>query len=182
MKNDNIDQLFQRLEGDFDFDTPQLGHQQRFLNKLQNQNFERPSNNSKYAIWKPLFAVAASLVLCFGIFTSLNTKKDLDGLAGISPELSKTQSFFTTAIENELIALKAKRSPKTEQLISDALEQLDLLEKDYEKLKLDLTESGNDKRVIYAMIANFQNRIDVLDNVMQDIENTKEIELEQNTI
>jgi len=182
MKDDNINQLFHQLEGEFDFNTPDLGHQQRFLDKLLNQNAEEISNKSKSAIWKPLFAVAASLVICFGIFTSLDTKQDLDGLAGISPELSETQSFFTTAIENELIALKAKRSPKTEQLISDALEQLDLLEKDYEKLKLDLTESGNDKRVIYAMIANFQNRIDVLDNVMQDIENMKENELEQNTI
>lgn len=182
MKNRSIEKLFQQLEGDLDIDMPNLGHQQRFLNKLQGHNVEQLSAEGKYGIWKPLFAVAASLIICFGIFTTLYSSQDQDGLASVSPELSETQSFFTTAIENELIALNAKRGPKTDQLINDALKQLALLEKDYEKLKLDLTESGNDKRVIHAMIVNFQNRIDVLDNVMQDIENAKEINLKQNTL
>ena len=87
---------------------------------------------------------------------------------------SKTQDFFTSTIALELTKLNNERSPETEALINDALKQLDILEKDYNKLKIDLTESGNDKRVIYAMITNFQNRIEILQNVMQNIEEVKQ--------
>ena len=50
----------------------------------------------------------------------------------------------------------------------------------YEKLKLDLTSSGEDKRVIYAMITNFQNRIDLLENVLEQIEEIKQLKNSNN--
>ena len=47
-------------------------------------------------------------------------------------------------------------------------------------LKKDLVESGNDKRVIYAMITNFQNRIDLLQNVINTIEEIKTLKETEN--
>ena len=49
----------------------------------------------------------------------------------------------------------------------------------------DLLESGNDKRVIHAMIQNFQQRIDLLSEVLEQIENIKSLNnqnYESNTI
>ncbi len=175
MKKDNIDNLFKRLENDFDIETPSLGHQQRFLEKLEQIKKKTPKDSKKRSYWKPILAIAASIIIYFGLFTTFNQEQKLKGLASVSPELSETQSFFSSAIETELISLKAKRSPKTNVLIDDALTQMKLLEADYEKLKTDLSQSGNDKRVVYAMIANFQSRIDVLENVMETIENTEEL-------
>ena len=63
---------------------------------------------------------------------------------------------------------------KIDQIINDALKQIQLLEKEYQNLKTDLTESGKDQRVIYAMISNFQNRIDILNTVLEQIENVKQ--------
>ena len=40
-------------------------------------------------------------------------------------------------------------------------------------LKDDLIDSGKDNRVIHAMIQNFQQRIDLLNNVLTQIENIK---------
>ncbi|MEM6515722.1 MAG: hypothetical protein AAF688_06030, partial [Bacteroidota bacterium] len=176
-----IDNLFKKLEGQFDFEEPNGGHELRFLEKLSAQNQPRKKNTTS-PIWRPLLAVAASVIICFGLFTALNTEEELEGLASVSPELSNTQSFFKTAIENELNVLKAERTPETEKLIEDALKQIELLEKDYENLKIDLKESGNDERVVYAMISNFQSRIDLLNNVMQEIENIKQMKLEPTTI
>ena len=34
-ENDNITNLFDRLKDDFDIESPTLGHEQRFLKKLQ---------------------------------------------------------------------------------------------------------------------------------------------------
>ncbi|MEF3079710.1 hypothetical protein [Winogradskyella poriferorum] len=96
-------------------------------------------------------------------------------LASVSPEMSETQDFFTATINAELKKLNNERSPLTEQVITDALNRVELLEKDYQQLKTDLTESNKDQRIIYAMISNFQNRIDVLNTVLEQIEIIKEL-------
>ncbi len=47
-------------------------------------------------------------------------------------------------------------------------------------LKKDLVSSGNDKRVVYAMINNFQKRIDLLKQVIAKIEMIKKLNTETN--
>jgi hypothetical protein len=174
MENDNMNTLFKRLEKEFDIHQPNSGHQNRFLNKLEQQNTIH-TKAQKTTFWKPFLAVAASLVICFSILTVMQQQEtDLKDLASVSPELSRTQDFFTLAIQNELATLETERSPETEELINDALKQLSVLETDYEKLKKDLTTSGDDKRVVYAMISNFQNRINVLNNVLENIKEVKQ--------
>jgi len=89
--------------------------------------------------------------------------------------MMQTQSFFTTTINKELQTLKSLNKPEAKSLVADALQQLDILEKEYEGLKKDLAESGNDKRVIYAMINNFQTRINLLEQVIEKIEEIKNL-------
>ncbi len=185
MKKDNIDLLFESLDETFDIETPNEGHQHRFLEKLQQQqkqqNIVELQPKAK-PFWKPILAIAASIVLCLSIFNVLQSQEsELRDLANVSPELSKTQDFFTLAIENELATLETQRSPETEELIYDAMKELSLLEKDYNRLKEDLTESGDDKRIIYAMISNFQTRIDVLQTVLQNIEDVKQLKANQDS-
>lgn len=180
MKKDQLDSLFERLGNEFDIEHPSLGHEHRFLEKLKAQQNQVTQSKPSFNFWKPLMAVAATLVIYFSVFTVLNQQPKLNDLASVSPELSKTQDFFTTAIAQELATIQNERTPETEALINDALSQLDILEKDYEKLKIDLTKSGNDKRVIYAMISNFQTRIDILQNVLNSIEHIKELKTKTN--
>ncbi|MGB3607413.1 MAG: hypothetical protein WA775_12170 [Psychroserpens sp.] len=182
MKNDFLDNLFKDLEGAFDIESPNTGHQNRFLDKLISQRESLPVSKSRtLQYWKPILAVAASIILGLSIFGVMQQQEqDLSGLASVSPEMSQTQSFFTFAIEQELAAIQAKRSPETEQMITDALSQLKSLENDYNQLNSDLIESGNDQRVIYAMITNFQNRIVVLETVMTDIKDLNTIKNNEN--
>ncbi|MCK7591141.1 hypothetical protein M0G43_11195 [Subsaxibacter sp. CAU 1640] len=179
MKNDNLNQLFENLKDEFDVEVPNMGHQERFLSKLNAKDSEKvvESTSKSFKYWKPLLAVAASFVICFSLITFVfdEQQPETKDLASVSPEMSKTQDFFTSTIENELTKLNKERTPETKVLIEDALKQLKILENDYESLKKDLTESGDDKRVIYAMISNFQNRIDVLQNVMERIDEVKQL-------
>ena len=71
--------------------------------------------------------------------------------------------------------LKAENAPGTEAIVEDALTQLEKLETEYKKLQKDLRNSGQDERVIYAMISNFQQRIDLLKQVLDQIENIKSL-------
>lgn len=176
MEKDNIEILFENFKNKFDIEEPNSGHKQRFLSKLKAEKTGVVKlNPSKSNFWKPLLAIAASLVLLLAITTIFLQKPEVKDLASISPELSDTQDYFTTLINNELVSLNNERTPKTETIIKDALFQINLLEKEYDKLKIDLTESGDDKRVIYAMISNFQNRIDLLQNVLKQIEKVKQL-------
>lgn len=178
MKKDSIEQLFGRLENQFDTEKPSQDHKSQFLEKLQSMQFteekkkETPVRSLKWM--KPLF-IAASLVLLFGVIFTSNTPTEKIDLADVSPEMQQTQDFFTQTIERELFTIQQEVTPETQKLVDRALDQIKNLETTYEGLKDDLVESGQDKRVIYAMIDNFQNRIDVLEQVLEHIEAIKNL-------
>ena len=178
MKKDSIDQLFKNLEGTFNVETTPEGHQGRFLDKLNNQ--PKVANNTM-GYFKRIVSIAAVLAIIIaisGLF--INTNITTADLASVSPEMEQTQSFFTTTINHELKTLRQFNAPETKALVQDALKQLEILEDKYELLKNDLVESGNDKRVIYAMIRNFQNRIELLERVINKIEEVKNLNTQKN--
>lgn len=177
MSKNNLHKVFEELQHDFDVETPNAGHENRFLAKLNAQNNEQivVDTKSTRSIWKPFLSIAASIALIVTLGIGLNTNESSNDLASISPEMAETQSFFTSTIASELTKLKEEKSPEVQALISDALKRLNILELDYESLKSDLSESGDDKLVIYAMIKNFQNRIDVLQNTLEQIEKIKDL-------
>jgi hypothetical protein len=181
MNENSINNLFENLKEDFNIEDPKLGHQQRFLSKLNNQNetiIETPK--SVRQLWRPLIGVAASLVLLISVFIGIQQNSNSSDLASVSTEMATTQDFFTNVITSELEKLNSEESPEFQDLIVDALFQIKILEENYEQLKVDLTDSGNDKRVIFAMINNFQNRIDLLQNVVEQIDNLKQLNNTQN--
>ncbi|MAO09011.1 MAG: hypothetical protein CL596_09890 [Alteromonas sp.] len=176
-QNDTIENLFENLQGNFDLADAPSGHEKRFLEKLQAQE---QLSTSKKSWWKPL-SIAASVVLLatLGWFSFTESSKPSD-LASVSPEMEQAQSFFINTINQEIETLKSFEDEDTKKLVEDALTSLDVLEKDYEQLKLDLVESGNDKRVIAAMITNFQSRIEILQQVINTLEEIKTLKANKN--
>ena len=170
MKKERIEEWFEQQQGCWDLADPKEGHQDRFLEKLK-KSPEKQTVIPLFTYWKPVAAAAAILLLV----TFSLSRKDIGTkeLAKVSPKMEEAQDFFTSAIANELYEIDAQRTPATNKLINDAMLKLKGLEQDYEKLKADLAQSGEDKRVIHAMITNFQTRIDLLNAVMQQIEKTK---------
>ncbi len=178
MKKDTLDQLFKDLEGTFDVHEAPKGHQHRFLDKLNQQPKKQSKTNPMIFKVIAIAAVLAVIVAISGLFT--NTTATSADLASVSPEMEQTQSFFVSTINTELKKLQAFNSPESKVLVEDALKQLDVLEKQYNVLKVDLVESGNDQRVIYAMISNFQNRIALLEQVINKIEEVKNLNTQEN--
>lgn len=177
MKNDNVEELFQSL--DFDVVEPTENHRERFLKKLNSEETKpknKPGNRYLFSMWGPALAIAASLLAVFLLFQDilLNRLDQKQELASVSSEMKTTQDFYASAIKTELYKLQQYKNPETEAVIQDALKQLEILETDYKKLKTDLAESGHDQRVIYAMISNFQQRINVLNNVLETVKNINE--------
>ena len=184
MKQNNLKTLFENLRDDFDIENPNMGHEQRFLTKLKNVDNETLTydldSTPKRNWWKPLMGIAASIALIVSVFIGTQQEPEIKDLASVSEEMTETQNFFTAAIAEELNKLEGERTPETEALVTDAMKQMTILENEYETLKTDLTESGDDQRVIYAMITNFQNRIELLQTVLENIENVKQLKQESN--
>jgi hypothetical protein len=187
MKNDNdLKDLFEGL--DFDIAEPTPRHEDRFREKLRHRpQIKKPRHNGLISLWLPVMAIAASFLVAVLIFQGVfnNPFTGEQELANVSPEMKQTQEFYSSVIRTELAALKEQKTPENEAVINDALTQLDILEKDYETLKKDLGKSGHDQRVIYAMITNFQKRIDLLKMVLEkvnDINTLKNTNHENKTI
>ena len=171
MKEENIEELFKELEGHFDLATPPAGHKERFFKKL-NPSGQAILEKRKKSWWKPLSIAASIAVLCaigFGIVNSNPTIEEQ--VARISPEVSKSQFYFASLIEQQVQQLESKSNPQTKKMIDDTLFQLKKLETDYGRLEQDLLNGGNSKLILSAMITNFQTRIDLLQDVMNKIDN-----------
>lgn len=182
METDNLKDIFKDLN--FDIEEPKLGHRDRFSEKLNNGSKNLSTQKGSFrTLWTPILSIAATIALVFLLFGNiLNTPvfgKSGD-LANVSPEMKQTKEFYNSLIKKELNNLKAEKSPETKAIIADALSQMEKLETEYDKLRKDLVKSGNDNRVIYAMITNFQQRIDLLKNVLNQINTIKALNTQTN--
>jgi hypothetical protein len=161
VKNDKLDQLFQKFDTDWDVQELENNHETRFLSKLKTKK-----SNKKY-FWAT--AVAASIALLFGFSFFYHSENPQD-LKFASKETKQTDSIFTVLIKSELNKIKEKKSPENEKIITDALKQMKTFDNDYQKIIDELEKNGESKQIIYAMISNLQTRISFLKNVLQQIE------------
>lgn len=169
---DNLENRVNELKNQFDIEEPDFGHFDRFEAKLNKTTLKTGSKVFKLIT---AITVAASVVLFIGIWIGNQNAQNGMQLASVSTEMKETQSYFVSAIEKELYLINNERNKDTEQLISDGLDQLKKLEQQYNMLTLELKESTEDKRIIFAMISNFQQRIEVLQNLLQQIEDVKQL-------
>ncbi len=167
---DNLENIFEKFENQFDIEEPNIGHFNRFESKLN-----KPSSRKKIIKLISTISIAASITLLIGIWIGSSNSNQGMELANVSIEMQETQSFFINTINNELSKIENERNSDTEQIIIDGFAQIQKLEKQYQLLSLELKESAEDKRVIYAMISNFQQRIDVLQGLLEQIENVKQL-------
>jgi hypothetical protein len=161
VKNDKLDQLFQKFDTDWDVQELENNHETRFLSKLKTKK-----SNKKH-FWAT--AVAASIALLFGFSFFYHSENPQD-LKFASKETKQTDSIFTVLIKSELNKIKEKKSPENEKIITDALKQMKTFDNDYQKIIDELEKNGESKQIIYAMISNLQTRISFLKNVLQQIE------------
>ena len=167
-ENDNLDQLFEKFENQWDVRELNSDHQVDFLNKLNNK--KQPKRKNYWLVT----AVAASIVLMLGISMFYKNENPKE-FKFASKETQRTDSIFSILIDNELVKLKEKSSPENEQIINDALKQMKVFDADYQKIIHELQKNGENKQIIYAMISNLQTRISFLQTVLKRIEENENL-------
>lgn len=171
-KNNELDNLFASLHGQWDAEEPALGHHKRFMDRL-----ETADKPEKKSILRILMPVAAAIIMVLGLaFIFLNRPADGAMAANrMSAKNREAQEYFTMVIKKELAKVEKENTPETRKLVADALKQMDVLEKDYNTLAQELETKGESKKIIHAMITNLQTRISFLEDVLTQIENIKKI-------
>lgn len=174
MKKDGLEELFERLDDDFELHEPSEGHQARFLNKLKQSEGVVQLKQNKTIWWRPLAIAASIALLCvLGVQIYQSQNSIQEQIVEIAPEVSKTEFYFASLIEAQVEQLKNEKSPETAQLVDDTLKQLKKLEKNYEQLERELVQGSNSDLLLNAMIINFQTRIDLLQEVLNHVESIK---------
>jgi hypothetical protein len=172
MENNSIENLFASLENEWDIHEPSRGHAQRFLDKQHRKRGNMPK-------WLPL-SIAASILVAIGLLTFRNDKIRTPELASLSKSSRETDSVFTAAIKYELEKVKEKNSPLNKQIVKDAMVQLELMNSDYEKIRLELAKNGESEQLIHALISNLKIQISFLENVLQRIQNNEQLKANTN--
>ncbi len=153
-------------ENNFDFNEPYSGHLERFERK---QKFTKEVKSTS---WKWL-SVASSVVLIIGFWLGTAHQKQQIELADVSPKMEEVQNYFVNAINVELKNIENNRSLDTETVIEETLDQLEELEEEYNVFLTELNIAGNQAKIVNAMIKNYQQRLLILENLLQQIEQIK---------
>lgn len=177
----NIEDFFKEHREAFDMKEPDTGHFERFQAKLSQEDKSHRKGGMPWYV----LAIAASVLLFFGYWMGYHNQsvpnKGVE-LAEVSPQMKETQNFYLASIQKEIVEIREKQTPENQKIIDDAFKQLELLETNYRGLTLELKESNADKRVIYAMITNFQSRLLVLQNLMDQLEEFEELMPQENKV
>ncbi len=163
------------LENNFDFEEPNVEHIQRFENKLN-------SKNKNHKISYKWLTAAASIILIFGFWLGTNHQKKQFNLADVSPKMEEVQTYFVNTINLELKNIEQNRNLDTETIIEEALDHLEELEEEYNVFLTEINTNGKQTKVISAMIKNYQKRLEVLENVLEQIEQIKNPKIINNEI
>jgi len=161
----------------FDIYEPAEGHFDRFTERLELSTHNKRPSKERNLKW---YLMAASIALVVSLW--YNFKPDVAGyeLADVSPEMKETQSYFTFVINNEINQINGQQNADNKFIIDNALTKVQSLEEAYEKLTIELKNSGFDKRIINAMIFNYQQRIEILQDLLNQINNFKNSKDETN--
>ena len=81
-------------------------------------------------------------------------------LADISPDLKRIEQYYTTGIEGALASLTI--TPDNKDVIDGYMQQLQMLDLEYESLNIELTQAGPTEEIITALVDNLKMRLELL--------------------
>lgn len=179
--NDPVKDLLKDNIELIDVETPNFNHRKKFIDKLSKQNEVKKTSKIKW--WYS--GAAAILLLSLGLMffmdnTSIEPKLT-ETATNLPEEVINATFHFEGLVKRELEKIELERNQDTNEIIDEAFKQLKVLETEQQNLQERL-KSHYDKRLVKALISNFQYRIQLLENVMQQIELTKEINTQQNEV
>ncbi len=145
------------------YDLPE-GHFERFQQRLDKRQ-KKPSHSwIRYGIVAGLL-----LLLSVGLLRSFVVQNNVSAMI---PELKDIQDFYEGIIQVELANIQKSQMMDQEQkhIVDEALERMEALEQNFDRLKKDFKDYGYSSRLVAAMIKNYQKRIEVLQKLKETLD------------
>lgn len=182
------------------------GHEGRFEARLQaaqevgDQKFPKKEKGKPSFFW---LKIAAAIIACVAVgymYFSNNdtTTQELQlveetnqedaqepqiTIGDLSPELKKAEEFYTASIQMQLASLE--KNPKNKDLIDGYKKRIAELDKEYQRLNLELNEVGPTEATINALIDNLKLRLELLfklKNKLKELKNYDNEEFENSDV
>ncbi|MFD0963739.1 hypothetical protein ACFQ1O_06955 [Pseudofulvibacter geojedonensis] len=170
--NKHIQDFFQ--EGIEHLNTREMSknHELRFLEKLE-KNKKKKTNKFRY------LSLAASVVLLLGFFVFKNTNgfREVEEPNSFPQEVVEAHQYYDGIIMKQLVKLESFINEDNSVLIADTVAELKKLKTEEEELLTQL-ENNYNERIIKALIDNFQIRINLLENVIQQVNEINQLKNE----
>lgn len=162
-----------RTEIQQQFELPK-GHEERFLQKLNQQSANQKSSFNYWKIAAVLIPICM-LSIYFVLEFETAPQQTQMSLAEYSPELSEAENHFAFMINEKVKEIKSLQNSDNKHMIDHSLNELDSLQSNYNQLLKDLKQSGGNPLVIKSVVTNLQLQLEVLESVLNQIEFKQEI-------
>lgn len=154
------------------------GHEARFIKKLDKELPVERSNSFFF------LRIAASMILFLGLgyvlYTQFGSDKvntqvvdvndkqsPMKSLGDISPDLKKIETYYLASINMELA--KMNYAPENMELIDGYFKRLAQLNKEYDRLNLELSDTGPNIETVEALINNLKLRLNLLQRLKDQL-------------
>ncbi|MFV0365561.1 MAG: hypothetical protein ACK5JS_03535 [Mangrovibacterium sp.] len=168
---DRFEEEVRKHQADFERDLPD-GHGARFLAKLETK---KTKTLRKKIVWK-YAQVAAALVVGFLLATFMHSdpfpKKDFAERQKPTSEVEEMEIFYTSSINAGERRLKhfADIGMFSEEEQQAMLKEYAEFQENFKMLSNDLEASGNDERVVQAMVRMYKVRLEVIEKIIDELE------------
>ncbi|AWX43387.1 hypothetical protein HME9304_00375 [Flagellimonas maritima] len=172
------------------------GHEARFLSKLDEEMPSQSIKKKSSSFFWVGIAASAMIILGLGIYffsvqDTVDTKSNQTvvkneelikeanpiSLGDLSPDLKKIENYYVTNINLQLSDLEFTGDNK--DVIDGYMERLAELDKEYQKLNVELNEIGPNDQTIAALVRNLQLRLQLLQKLKTKLNQLKSSKNEQ---
>jgi len=183
-KLDRLEEFVSSHRSEFDEETPSAAVWESLASEVDTQKRSQPK---LIPLRKALaYGAAAVLIVSFGLLYLLQEEQpevvadvpevaiEIDGyqLSDISPELAEVEGYYVTKVNQNLERLN---DLNVDPML---LEEIDFLDEEFNQLKTEMGESVNNDQIIEAMIDNYRLKLEILEAMLSEFDNTEEDEMD----
>ena len=124
-------------------------------------------------LWRKLpFQIAASLLILLGVFSIYNFNAKKTPVNYANKELRQIDSYYQNIVETQVELVKKDKhlSAKNKEEFLKFMVELD---KEDAALKVDLADNLDNQQVLSAIIKNYKKRIELIENLLNQINESK---------
>lgn len=170
---ENIENKIMRNREAFDNAEPEEGHYDRFIQKLGQISQTRMHSIPYYLkVAIVLLLVSLSSILIYEMVIQPRFERNIYSFGKLSPEYREVEDYFIRSINvkyNNLQNLNMEDKIQKDMII----EELREMDEIYQSLSKELENDPNNERLINAMIQHYQLKLDILNDLTDQLEMIK---------